>query len=83
MFVLCSIRSPASKFLEFALATPCCRYHLVISLRLNDAAEVGQSWGVVDQLAQAAFLPDLGLTIVEVDMVSRWRGVPLGKGALN
>ena len=45
--------------------------------------DLGLSWGVVDQLAQAAFLPDLGLTIVEVDMVSRWRGVPLGKGALN
>ena len=34
------------------------------------------SWGVVDQLAQAAFMPHLGLTTVEVGTVSRWRGVP-------
>jgi hypothetical protein len=34
------------------------------------------SWGVVDQLAQAAFLPDLGLTAMEVGTVSHWRGVP-------
>ena len=34
------------------------------------------SWGVVDQLAQVAFLPYSGLTTVEVGTVSRWRGVP-------
>ena len=34
------------------------------------------SWGVVDQLTQAAFLPDLGLMTMEVGTVSCWRGVP-------